>query len=85
MDQYKVFNRAKLSEGDLEVAKQLTTVQAAYLKNLIIDIMEEKLRITFDPQNPLAFAQQEAYLRGQMDIALTLLNTSEESSRSISI
>lgn len=48
--------------------------QRAVIQNLIGGIAEEKLTLTFDPQNPQAFIQREAELAGQLGILKYLLS-----------
>ena len=48
--------------------------QKAVIQNIIADIAEEKIRLKYDPNNPLEFQQREAELAGQIGILQYLLN-----------
>lgn len=69
------FTAFKFTAEEVVVARTLSPEQRAYYQTLLADAAEEKLAEEYDPINPLRFAQREAYLRGQMDILNTLLNT----------
>lgn len=51
-----------------------------YLHNQRANIAQQKIHINIDPNNINEFLQQDAYLRGQLDILTFLLNASEEAS-----
>lgn len=71
------FTRYNLTEGEYQQAVQLTTLQKQHLQNLLADVAEEKINLTFDPTNPLSFAQQEADLTGKISILRHILDLSE--------
>jgi len=54
----------------------LTTTQLLSMRNKLANIAEEKLRLIYDDNNRMAFIQQEAYLKGQMDILTVLFDDS---------
>lgn len=70
------FNRYELTEQEMEAGRAFSLTQKAVIQNLVASVAEEKLRLVLDPQNLTAYAQQEAYLRGQLDILCHLLDIS---------
>ena len=62
------FSRYHLTEDEQAQAYSLSTLNLQHLQNLICSAAEEKLSMKFDPSNPLAFAQREAELQGQIGI-----------------
>jgi hypothetical protein len=73
------FTRVALSEKDTISGTILSTMHAGVIQNHICDIAEQKLNLVFDPTNMIDFAQQNAYLQGQLDILKLLLDSSEAS------
>ena len=68
------FNQFELEPEEELQGQLLNTNQEAVLQNLLARNSTDKLALAFDPQNPLGFAQQEAYLRGQIDLLRYLLD-----------
>jgi hypothetical protein len=62
------------TEEEMSLARQLTLEQRCYYQTLMADAAQEKLGAMFDPYKPQLFLQQEAYLRGQIDILNMLLS-----------
>jgi hypothetical protein len=71
------FNRYELSEDEQRAGQALSLSNQAVIQNLIASISEEKLHLVLDANNITAYAQQEAYLRGQLDILRHLLDLSQ--------
>lgn len=63
-----------LTPSQLAEGSKFTLDQKAVIQNLIGEAAEEKLMLTFDPQNPQAFIQREAELMGQIGILKYLLS-----------
>lgn len=76
------FNRYDLSQQEQEAGSAFTLSNQAVLQNLLATTAEEKLHLVLDPQNITAYAQQEAYLRGQLDILRHILDLSQFSNTS---
>jgi hypothetical protein len=55
----------------------LSTIQAAVINNIRVDIAEQKLALTYSPDKPYDFVQQEAFLAGQLEILQYLLDQSD--------
>ena len=70
------FNRYELNEDEQRAGQALSLSNQAVIQNLIATIAEEKLHLVLDANNITAFAQQEAYLRGQLDILRHILDLS---------
>ena len=59
----------------------LTILQKQVIQNQIASVATQQINLSFIPSDPLAFAQQEAHLRGQLDALTYLLTLSEEAER----
>lgn len=70
------FNRYELNEDEQRAGQALSLSNQAVIQNLIATIAEEKLHLVLDANNITAYAQQEAYLRGQLDILRHILDLS---------
>ena len=67
------FSEYSLTPEEQAVACQFSTLQRYFIQNEIAIAANEKISLTFDPQNPLRFAQQEAELAGKIGILEYLL------------
>lgn len=72
------FTSYTLTEDEARNGSILTSLNIAAIQNLRCKIAEEKLNLTFTPNDVLSFTQQEAYLKGQLDILSHLLDLNEE-------
>ena len=80
---------AKIAVGtfthyDLEVSEILSgsilnSMQKAVLQNELATIAEQRCAIDYDPKDPVKFAQDESFLKGQMSIIRVMLLRSDES------
>lgn len=68
-----IFQAWTLTPEELATSHQLTTLNICNLQNLLADAAQEKVNIKFEPSNPLAFAQREAELQGQIGILSMLI------------
>ena len=75
------FTSLSLSESDTLSGSILNSLQEACIQNQRVAIAEQKLALPFTPNDTLAYTQQEAYLRGQLDILQYLLDLSQESQK----
>lgn len=57
-----------LTDEEKILGSRLSVEQVAVLSNLRADAIMRKLGLTFDPNSPDKFIQDEAYHRGQIDI-----------------
>lgn len=70
----------KLSEQEALEASVLYPIQLMSLKNTLAEIVDQKLHLTpndLSAASKESYWQQEAYLRGQLDIITHLLAASE--------
>ncbi len=78
------FNRYQLSEEEQRAGAAFSLSNQAVIQNLIATCAEEKLHLTLDTKDINGYAQQEAYLRGQIDILRHLLDLSQFSQTAVS-
>lgn len=74
------FTRSNLTPAELSAGTVLSTLNLAVIQNLRVDIAEQKLNLTFTPNDVLSYTQQEAFLKGQLEILQHLIDTSAASS-----
>lgn len=67
------FSQWKLADEEIPFAYMFNDLNVKALQNEIAIAAHEKLALTFDPQNPIRFAQQEAELAGKIGILQYLL------------
>lgn len=73
------FTHYELTTQEVLAGSILTTDQKALIQNELATIAESRLNIDFDALNPTKFAQDEAFLKGQMSILRVMLLRSDES------
>lgn len=71
------FAKYDLTPAEYKSSVMLTNLQKVGIQNLISDVAEEKINLTYDPLNPVQFAQQEADLTGKLTILRHILDLSE--------
>jgi len=69
------FSSYELTAEEELIGQTLNFQQKAVLQNKLAGIVQEKLTLTLDVSAPAKFTQDEAYLRGQMDVITWLLDT----------
>lgn len=74
VDTKSSFVKYTLTAGELAAGSSFSPEQRAVIQNLIADLAEEKVSLTYDPSNPLQFTQREAELAGQIGILKYLLD-----------
>ena len=75
------FHRLTLSTDDVLAGSILSAMQLGVIQNRRVDIAEQKLNLEFTPNDVPAYTQQEAYLKGQLDILQHLIDSSEAASK----
>lgn len=75
------FNTYEFDEGEEQEAHKLSVLQQAHIQNLLAAASRDKLDVHYDPENPLKFAQQEAYISGQIHILRYILDLNEIASK----
>lgn len=67
------FTSYELTDQEKKEAVKLSHFQILYLQTLHADTAEMLLGLRFTPNNVLGYAQEEAYLRGQLELVNFLL------------
>lgn len=70
------FTQYQMRPEEVMAGQTLNMLQEMVIQNEIGKHAQEKILIEFDPQNPLKFAQQEAYKRGAIDALRYMLECS---------
>jgi hypothetical protein len=73
-----------LSDQEVLQGSIFTSAQKAVLQNHLATEAEKKLQLTFNPNNPQEFLQEEAYLRGKIEVLQYLIEASDASQEVIS-
>ena len=73
LDTNSSFIKYVLTEDEKKVGCCFSPEQKAVIQNMISEIAEEKVALTYDPDSPLKFTQREAELAGQIGILKYLL------------
>jgi hypothetical protein len=71
------FEQTILTPAEDLQARQFTDLQLAFLRNEYCARRDQRLGMTFDPLTAHEFIQQEAYLKGQMELIDFLLTVPE--------
>lgn len=75
------FSAWDLTQEEELAGSRLTELQVKKIQNEISTIAHSKLALSFDPNNTLKFAQEEAYLKGQLEVLEYLLQQHEAASQ----
>lgn len=71
------FTSYTLSQREELEGSVLSTLQKQVMQNELSLIAAQKMALDYDPLNPVAFAQSEALLKGQLQVYTLLLEKSE--------
>ena len=71
------YSQTQLTPAEELQARQFTDLQLALLRNEYCVRRDQRLGMTFDPLAAHEFIQQEAYLKGQMELIDFLLTVPE--------
>lgn len=63
-----IFTQYELTEEEVKIAQTFNPLQLMYLNDLRAKVAETKLRITYDPHDPLKFASEQAYMDAKIDL-----------------
>jgi len=69
-----LFTHYELDAEELRIASSYPHVTYLWFRDLQATAAEQKLALKFDPSNPQAFIQEEAYLSGQLELLTFLLD-----------
>ena len=75
--QINSFSQYILTEEETVSGSVLSADQKRVMQNLIAESAEESLNLTYNSTDPIKYAQQEAYLKGKMDILKWLIEASD--------
>jgi hypothetical protein len=67
------FEQFNLSLEETAIASRFTDIQLAYLKNLRTEAINDRLALKVDPEHLQDFIQNEAYLKGKIEVLSTLI------------
>lgn len=73
------FTHFDLTREDTLRGSVLNLDQRQLLQNDLAQIADSRLNLDYDPESPLKFTQNEAFLKGQMSIIRVMLLRSDES------
>ena len=73
------FTHYDLTTREILAGSILSSDQQAVLQNELAMIAEQRTNLDYDATNPVKFAQDEAFLKGQMSIIRVMLLRSKES------
>lgn len=73
------FQPVTMSATDELSGRILSSMQLGVLQNLRVSIAEQKLNLEFTPNDVLSYAQQEAFLKGQLEILQYIIDSSASS------
>ena len=75
-----LFTRFNLSPTEEKDGSTFNAFQIAWLHNIRADKVAALISLSFTPDNIVQYAQDEAYITGQIQLLDTLLSTESESS-----
>lgn len=78
-----LFQSWELSRQEYLTGSIFTNLQIQCIQNQVAQAMQQKTLLKFNPDNIIAYAQQEAELQGQIIALQFLLSTSEEAAREL--
>jgi hypothetical protein len=73
-----IFDQYSMTEEEAREAPKLTSLQTAFIQNLLYDALLEKMSIGADLGRPNEFIFTHEYLRGQIQAFNMLLNLSRD-------
>lgn len=78
-----MFSQFALTDAEQVAGELLSVTQVQVIRNLLAGEAHKRLALTFDPNNPLLFAQAEAEIQGAIGAYTYLLEASEVAHGSI--
>ena len=75
--QNNIFTSYSMTPEELALAASFTPATRALLQNLISEAAHLRIAMLYDPANPIAFAQDESYNKGKIDILMYLLELAD--------
>lgn len=71
------FSAYSFTDDELREVTSISGLQKMFFQTTLASCATDKIALEFDADHPLRFAQQEAYLKGQIDIINYFLGLSE--------
>lgn len=71
------FTQYEFGEKELYQAQVLSPIQKLHIQTILGEAAENRINLDFDPLNPTKYAQDEAFLKGQISVLRLLLELSE--------
>lgn len=78
-----IFDTYEHTEQEQIASSIFSQTNLEYLHNQRTAIAQQKLLLVYDTTNPSAFVQEDAYLRGQLDILSYLIDSSEAATSAV--
>lgn len=75
------FNRYALTDEEQITGAQLTSSQKFIIQNQLADIADQILSLDYEPSDPLQFAIQHSFLKGQMAVYRHMLDASDAANK----
>jgi hypothetical protein len=73
-----MFTTYEMTDAEERSGFTLSTLTLQVLQNELALHAENKITLAFDPTNPLLFTQQEAYIRGKIDVLNWIISMSKQ-------
>lgn len=83
LNQSNPFQSWNLTPEEFLQGGLLTITQKQVIQNQVASVAVQKINLSYTPDKPLDFVQQEAHLRGQIDALNYLITLSEEAERQL--
>ena len=80
-----IFSSYELTKEEEQAGSTLTTANQQSIQNLIATSAQLKVNLTYDPESPLKFMQEEARLNGEIGILTYLLEVSRAVNPSLTL
>ncbi len=77
------FTAWQMTDEELKAGKTLSLCQIQFLQTQQAEIAQQRLNLDLDIQNPVKFAQDEALLKGQLQMIAFLLASHEEANPTV--
>jgi hypothetical protein len=78
-----VFTSYELTDDEALHGSIYTTTQLNVLQSKLSEVATDKLNLEFDTSSPQIFIQQEAYLKGQLELIQYLIDSSNVSAEEL--
>ena len=80
-----MFSTYELTDDQALEGSRLTTLQTMVIQNLLANTAISRTNLEVDVANPNEFAQQEAFLKGQIELLQYILDSSIAANESLTL